>query len=105
MEMIRAIIRPEKESAVVDALAEEGFVSLTKMHVFGRGKQKGIQVGPITYDELPKVQLMLVVEDEDAPKVVSVIEARARTGNMGDGKIFVSGVDKAFTIRTGEPGL
>lgn len=105
MEMVRAIIRPEKEEAVVDALAEEGFVSLTKMHVFGRGKQKGIQLGPIVYDELPKVQIMLVVKADDTPKVVGIVEGAARTGNMGDGKIFVSEVSQVYTIRTGETGL
>ncbi|MCL5291321.1 MAG: P-II family nitrogen regulator [Actinobacteria bacterium] len=105
MEMVRALIRPERESAVIDALEKEGFVSLTKMHVFGRGRQKGLQVGPITYDELPKVQLTLVVNDEDTPKVVGIIEGAARTGNIGDGKIFVSEVSDVYTIRTGEKGL
>lgn len=105
MEMVRAVVRPEREGMVVEALAKEGFVSLTKMHVFGRGRQKGIQVGPITYDELPKLELMLVVSSEDTSKVVRIIEGTARTGNMGDGKIFVSPVSETYTIRTGEKGL
>ena len=79
--------------------------SLTKMPVFGRGKQKGLQVGPIYYDELPKTLLMLVVEDESAKRVVEVIEDKARTGFIGDGKIFISPVEEAYTIRTGEVGL
>jgi len=105
MKMIRAIIRPEKVEDVVDSLGKEGFVSLTKIDVFGRGKQKGIQVGSVVYDELPKVMLMIVVENKDTEKVIDVIKESARTGNIGDGKIFVTAVDEAYTIRTGERGL
>lgn len=105
MEMLKAIIRPEKEKEVVGALADAGFVSLTKQNVFGRGKQKGIQVGSIHYDELPKTLITVVVEDSDTAKVISVIEGAARTGNVGDGKIFVSPVAQAYTIRTGAEGL
>jgi nitrogen regulatory protein PII 1 len=105
MKMIRAFIRPEKEQEVVLALEGSGFPSLTKMPVFGRGKQKGLQVGPVHYDELPKTLLMTVVDDGDVDKVVKVIEDKARSGFIGDGKIFVSPVDTAYTIRTGEEGL
>ncbi|NJD76113.1 MAG: P-II family nitrogen regulator [Candidatus Methanoperedens sp.] len=105
MKMIRAIIRPNKEEKVVERLEKEGFYSLTKMNVFGRGKQKGIRVGTVCYDELPKVMLMLVVEDTDVPKAVNVIQNSARTGNIGDGKIFVTDVSEAYTVRTGAPGL
>jgi nitrogen regulatory protein PII 1 len=105
MKMVRAFIRPEKEQEVVQALEGAGYASLTKMPVFGRGKQKGLQVGPIYYDELPKTLLMLVVEDENAKHAIKVIEDKARTGFIGDGKIFVSPVEEAYTIRTGEAGL
>ncbi len=105
MKMVRAFIRPEKEQEVVQALEGAGHGSLTKMPVFGRGKQKGLQVGPIYYDELPKTLLMLVVEDESAQGVVELIEDKARTGFIGDGKIFISPVEQAYTIRTGEAGL
>jgi nitrogen regulatory protein PII 1 len=105
MKMVRAFIRPEKEQEVVQALEGAGYASLTKMPVFGRGKQKGLQVGPIYYDELPKTLLMLVVEDENAKHAIQVIEDRARTGFIGDGKIFVTPVETAYTIRTGEVGL
>ncbi|MDR3686625.1 MAG: P-II family nitrogen regulator [Coriobacteriia bacterium] len=105
MKMVRAFIRPEKEQEVVQALEGAGYGSLTKMPVFGRGKQKGLQVGPIYYDELPKTLLMLVVEDEAAKHAVEVIEDKARTGFIGDGKIFISPVEEAYTIRTGEVGL
>ncbi len=105
MKMIRAFIRPEKEQEVVLALEGAGYPSLTKMPVFGRGKQKGLQVGPVHYDELPKTLLMMVVEDEDVEKVIKIIQDKARTGFIGDGKIFVSPVERAFTIRTGEEVL
>ncbi len=105
MKMIRAFIRPEKEQEVVLALEGAGFPSVTKMPVFGRGKQKGLQVGPVHYDELPKALLLIVVDDEDQEKVVNLIQTKARTGFIGDGKIFVSPVDTAYTVRTGEEGL
>lgn len=105
MKMIRAFIRPEKEQEVVLALEGAGFPSLTKIPVFGRGKQKGLQVGPVHYDELPKTLIMMVVEDEDVDKVVKIIMNKARTGFIGDGKIFISPVESAYTIRTGEAGL
>ncbi len=105
MKMIRAFIRPEKEQEVVLALEGAGFPSVSKMPVFGRGKQKGLQVGPVHYDELPKTLLMIVVDDEDEGKVVKLIQEKARTGFIGDGKIFVSPVDTAYTVRTGEEGL
>ncbi|MGO9611442.1 MAG: P-II family nitrogen regulator [Dissulfurispiraceae bacterium] len=105
MKMIRAFIRPEKEQEVVLALEGAGFPSLTKMPVFGRGKQKGLQVGPIHYDELPKTLIMTVIDDEDADKVIKIIQEKARSGFIGDGKIFVSPIDNAYTIRTGEAGL
>jgi len=105
MKMIRAFIRPEKEQEVVLALEGSGFPSLTKMPVFGRGKQKGLQVGPVHYDELPKTLLMMVVDDKDVAKVVDIITEKSRTGFIGDGKIFTSPVDAAYTVRTGEAAL
>lgn len=103
--MIRAFIRPEKEQEVVLALEGAGFPSLSKMPVFGRGKQKGLQVGPVHYDELPKTLLMMVVNDEDIERVMAILQEKARTGFIGDGKVFVSAVESAYTIRTGEVGL
>ncbi len=105
MKMIRAILRPEKENDVVLALEGAGFPSVTKAHVFGRGKQKGLQVGPVKYDMLPKVLLLLVVEDEQVDKVMSLISDTAKTGFIGDGKVFVSEVEEAYTVRTGEAVL
>jgi len=105
MQMIRAIVRPAKEAEVVESLEKAGFISLTKMEVFGRGKQKGIHTADVQYDELPKTMIMLVVEDEDKSKVIETIKESAYTGKYGDGKIFVSPIEEAYTVRTGESGL
>ena|SRR3989344_2533636 len=105
MKMIRAVIRPEKEEDVIKGLEGAGFPSVTKMDVFGRGKQKGIQVGTAIYDELAKTMIMVVVDDALAEKASGAISEAAKTGNFGDGKIFISPVDSAVTIRTGKAGL
>lgn len=105
MKMIRAVIRPEAVDKVADSLEAGGFTALTRIEVFGRGKQKGIKVGNVVYDNLPKTMLMLVVDDDLVEKSIEIIEGAARTGNIGDGKIFVSPVDEAYTIRTGQRGL
>ncbi len=105
MEMIRAIIRPGLADKVTCALEEAGFVSMTKIDVYGRGKQKGIKVGAVEYDELPKTMLMFVVNKRDSQRLLDTIVRTAATGNFGDGKIFISPVDAAYTIRTGESGL
>lgn len=101
MKMIRAIIRPESVEKVADALVAI-HPALTKMHVFGRGKEGGLHIGDVVYDEIPKTMLMIVVPDEDKDKVIETITAVGRTGKMGDGKIFVSGVDESYTVRTGK---
>ena len=105
MKMVRAIIRPERVDAVAGALDANGFTALTRIDVFGRGKQKGLQVGTVVYDSLPKTMLIIVVEDEQLARAVEVIEETARTGNIGDGKIFITPIEEAYTIRTGERGL
>jgi nitrogen regulatory protein PII 1 len=105
MKMVRAVIRPEAVDKVADSLEAGGFTALTRIEVFGRGKQKGIKVGNVVYDNLPKTMLMLVVGDDDLEKAVKIIEGAARTGNIGDGKIFVTAVEEAYTIRTGARGL
>ena len=105
MKMVRAMLRPEIADAVGDGLAEAGFISMTKMNIFGRGKQKGIRIGDMHYDELPKVMVLLVVDDEEVDDVVAVMKSKAYTGNFGDGKIFITPVEGAFTVRTGEAGL
>ncbi len=105
MKMVRAIIRPEKTEDVASSLAAAGFPALTKVDVYGRGKQRGITVDSIHYEELPKTMILIVVEDDDVEKVLSNIQVSALTGHYGDGKIFVSPVDTAYTIRTGNEEL
>lgn len=107
MLLVRAIVRPEKSGAVMSELAAAGFPAITKMDVFGRGKQKGITVGEITYDEIPKDLLLVVCNDEDKDDLVKIIIRTARTGQgtFGDGRIFVSTVESAYTISTGASGL
>jgi nitrogen regulatory protein PII 1 len=105
MKMIRAIVRPEKEDAVVKSLEEAGFPALTKCDVLGRGKQKGLQIADSVYDELAKSYLLMVVEDAQLPRALEAIHGAARTGHFGDGKIFVTTVEQAYTIRTGKEGL
>jgi len=102
MKMIKAIIRPELVDRVTDALAFGGFPALTRIDVFGRGKQSGIKVGDVVYDNLPKTMLMIVVDDSHVDEATSIIESAAKTGNIGDGRIFVSPVEEAIRIRTGE---
>jgi nitrogen regulatory protein PII 1 len=105
MKMIRAILRPDRVEEVVDSLSEAGHVALTKMDVIGRGKQKGIQLDNIYYDELPKVMLLLVTPSEKIDEIVEIINETAFTGNFGDGKIFISPVEEAYTVRTRTKGL
>lgn len=105
MKMIRAILRPESSDGVTEGLADAGFFSLTKIHVFGRGKQRGITVGETHYDELPKIMIMIVVEDEEVEEVIKLIKYKSYSGNFGDGKIFIVPVEDAYTVRTGVKGL
>lgn len=109
MVKVEAIIRPEKVEAVKDALAEAGFVGLNVVNVTGRGVQKGVtyvgRTGQKTAVEmLPKVKMEIVVGDKDADGVVDIILSRARTGNIGDGKIFLIPVSDVIRVRTGERG-
>lgn len=105
MKMVRAAIRPEKEEAVASALAQKGFPAMTKWDVLGRGKQQGVQVGGQFYDELPKSMLMIVVEDDQVQSVTDAIREAAATGFPGDGRAFITDVEAAYTLRTGQPGL
>ena len=105
MKMIKAIVRPDIADTVSDALSDAGFSSMTKINAFGRGKQNGIVIGSIRYDELPKTILMLVVEDDMVEEVLKIIQYKAYTGNFGDGKVFVSPVERVVTVRTGESVL
>lgn len=104
MIMIRSIVRPEKVDAVMAALMEAGFPGVTKMSVVGRGKQRGIKIGEITYDEIPKEMLLTVVREKDKEFVVRTIINAARSGDKGaygDGKIFIVPVLASYTISSG----
>lgn len=108
MLMVRAIIRPEMVNTVLSELMSAGFPAVTKMDVFGRGRQKGLKIGDVFYDEIPKEMLLMVVEDESKDDVVKIIMRTARTGekgNFGDGRIFIAPVAEAYTISTGKSGL
>jgi nitrogen regulatory protein PII 1 len=104
MIMIRSIVRPEKVDNVLAALMEAGFPGVTKMSVVGRGKQRGIKIGEITYDEIPKEMLLTVVKDNDKEFAIRTIIKAARSGEkgaFGDGRIFVVPVEEAYTISSG----
>jgi nitrogen regulatory protein PII 1 len=107
--MIRGIVRPEKSNIIMAELNSAGFPAVTKIDVVGRGKQRGVKVGEVVYDEIPKEMLMLVVQDEkDKDDVISIISKYAKTGvkgAFGDGKIFVTPVEEAYTISSGTKGL
>ncbi|MCB2293339.1 P-II family nitrogen regulator [Clostridium algoriphilum] len=108
MIMIRAIIRPEKIGIVLSELVDAGFPAITKIGVVGRGKQRGLKVGDIQYDEIPKEMLMIAVSDEDKEDVIKIIMRSSKTGlkgAFGDGKIFVSAIDEVYTISSGTEGL
>lgn len=108
MLMIKAIVRPEKTNQILAELNDAGFPAVTKIDVVGRGKQRGVIVGDVVYDEIPKELLMLVVRDEDKNDVISTIIKYAKTGEQGrfgDGKIFVSPVEEVYTISSGTKGL
>ena len=104
MIMVRAIVRPERTSAVMQSLLEAGYPAVTKVEVAGRGKQRGLKLGNVVYDELPKEMLMVVVNDHEKDFVIRAVMESAKTGEKGaygDGKIFVSQVDETYTISSG----
>jgi nitrogen regulatory protein PII 1 len=104
MIMIRSIVRPEKVDDVLAALMEAGFPGVTKMSVVGRGKQRGIKIGEITYDEIPKEMLLTIVQNKDKDFAIKTIIRAARSGEkgaFGDGKIFLIPVEEAYTISSG----
>jgi len=106
MKKIEAIIKPFKLEDVKDALAEAGITGMTVTEVKGYGRQQGhselYRGAEYVVDFLPKVKIELVVGDESVDMVIEKITEAARTGKIGDGKIFISSVEKAVRIRTGE---
>jgi nitrogen regulatory protein PII 1 len=102
--MMRAVVRPEKSDDVLAALMDAGFPAVTKFSVAGRGKQRGIKIGEVTYDEIPKAMLLTVIDEKDKDFVVKTVMDAARTGEkgtFGDGKIFINPVEEMYTISSG----
>ena len=108
MQKIEAIIQPSRRDAVKEAMIEIGVEAMTILEARGHGRQKGhtefYRGREYTVDLLPKVKIELVVHDEAAEKVINAIVTTARTGHIGDGKIFVSRIDEAIRIRNDERG-
>src|SRR4249919_2435892 len=108
MKKIEAIIKPFKLDEVKDALNQIGLKGITVLEAKGFGRQKGhtelYRGAEYVVDFLPKVKIELIIEDEMVEKAVEAIRASAHTGRIGDGKIFVSRIDDAIRIRTGERG-
>ena len=108
MKKIEAIIKPFKLDDVKDALHEIGIVGMTISEVRGFGRQKGhkelFRGSEYVIDLLPKAKIELVVNDDKCQEVVDAILKSSRTGNIGDGKIFVSDLAEVYRIRTGETG-
>ena len=108
MKKIEAIIKPFKLDEVKEALTAAGVIGMTVTEVRGFGRQKGhtemYRGGEYTIDFLPKMKLEIVVPDDRAERVVQLIVGAAKTGSIGDGKIFLSSLDEAVRIRTGEHG-
>jgi nitrogen regulatory protein P-II 1 len=106
MKKVEAIIKPYKLDEVKDALTAMGVIGMTVSEVRGFGRQKGhtelYRGSEYTIDFLPKIRVELVVADHLVEKVVDTIAAAARTGSIGDGKVFVTPVELAVRIRTGE---
>ncbi len=108
MKKIEAVIKPFKLEEVKDALAEVGIEGMTVAEVKGFGRQKGhteiYRGSEYTVDFLPKIKLEVVVADDAVEGAVNAIATAAKTGKIGDGKVFVSSIDEAIRIRTDETG-
>lgn len=108
MKLIKAIVKPHKLEDVKSALAELGVTGMTVFEVKGYGRQKGhnelYRGAEYSIDFVPKIMMEIVVSDEIAEKAIEVISAEAKTGKIGDGKIFMLDVAGSIRIRTGETG-
>jgi len=106
MKLIKAIIRPERFDFVKKALEDRGLYAMTVTEVMGRGEQKGISLkyrgGIMAVELLPKILIEVVVRDSEEEGVLTAIETAAKTGKIGDGKIFVIRVERSVRVRTGE---
>jgi nitrogen regulatory protein P-II 1 len=108
MKKVEAVVKPFKLDDVREALSNVGITGMTAIEVKGFGRQKGhtelYRGAEYVVDFLPKVKLEVIVKDEDVERCVETITTAARTGKIGDGKIFVTSVERVIRIRTGETG-
>ena len=108
MKKIEAIIRPEMLDAVRDALEKSGCGGLMISEIEGHGKQKGVvqqwRGEKYRLELLPKIKIEVIIKDKDLDRIVKVIVATAKTGDIGDGKIFISNIENVIRIRTAEQG-
>jgi nitrogen regulatory protein P-II 1 len=104
--MVQAIIRPERLEGVKKALTDKGFIAMSIIELKGRGEQKGITLEyrgkKVEVDTIPKIKIEMVVKDQEVDTVIAIVRASARTGKVGDGKIFVLPVDMMAKVRTDE---
>jgi nitrogen regulatory protein P-II 1 len=109
MKMVEAIIRRDKLELVLAGLSEIGYPGITVSEVKGHGKQKGMtqhwRGNEYTIQFIQKIKIEVVVLDEDLPRILDVVVRHSRTGNMGDGKVFVFDVEEAIRVRTGDSGF
>ena len=109
MKKVEAIVRPDRLDAVMDGLTGIGYPGVTITEVRGHGKQRGIKHqwrgNEYTVALIPKIKVEVVVLDEDVPRTIDVLVRASRTGNIGDGKIFVTEVEEAVRVRTGDNGF
>lgn len=108
MKKIEAVIRVEKLEEVREALEKSGYPGIMITRIEGHGKQKGLiqqfRGREFKLELLPKIKMEIVAKDEDTEKIIDTIARAAKTGEVGDGKIFVSAVENALRVRTGEKG-
>ena len=108
MRLVTAVIKPFRLQEVQEALRSEGVVGMTVSEVHGYGRQRGhtevYRGAEYRVDFVPKVRIEVVCEDEEAERVVEAVESTARTGKIGDGKIWVVAVEELVRVRTGERG-
>lgn len=109
MKKVEAIVRPEKIDQVLEGLSEIGYPGITITEVKGHGKQKGLlqqwRGNEYLVKFIPKTKIEVVVLDEDVHRTIDVLVRLSRTGNMGDGKIFVTDIEEAVRVRTGDSGF
>lgn len=109
MKKVEAIIRPDRLEPVLEGLSDIGYPGVTISEVRGHGKQKGItqrwRGNEYTVSLIPKAKIEVVILDEDLYKTLDVVVRNSRTGNIGDGKVFVMDVEEAIRVRTGDTGF